>query len=262
MNIFGRKNQDFDLAVFFSFKMVFFTVLVLIQLLNLKKIRQKMYFLYLLQLLNIAIAFFTIIIGLRSFRSLKENRILLFIPILSLFQIILTELKGLGREVEFSNFTLNMISIYIYLEFILIILYFWKLGKNLRLKAFTIALIPIGIVSVIISILSVNEKKPLKVELLSLIEGPIILIIALLLIIKLINDRGLTNYTRDSNLISTLGILFSFMISWPTIIVQTNLFGYSSPFFKLQFIFNSIAYVILFSSISYSFYVTRKYRTI
>jgi hypothetical protein len=262
MNKPGRKNQEFNEAVFFSFKMVFFTVLVLMLLLHLKIIRQKMYFLYLLQLLNIAIAFFAIIIGLRSFRSLKENRILLFIPILSLVQIILTELKGLRREVEFSKFTLNMISIYVYLEFIFIILYFWKLGKNLRLKTFTIALIPLGIVSVIISIFSVNEKKPLKVELLSLIEGPIILIIALLLIVKLINETKITNYTRDSNLIATFGILFSFIISWPTIIVQNNIIGYSSPFFKLNFIFNSIAYVILFSSISYSFYVTRKYRTI
>jgi hypothetical protein len=243
--------------------MVFFTVSVLMLLLHLKIIRQKMYFLYLLQLLNIAIAFFTIIIGLRSFRSLKQNRILLFIPILSLVQIILSELQGgLRREVDFSNFNTDLISIYIYLEFILIILYFWKLSKHLRLKAFTIALIPIGIVSVIISILSINEKKPLKVELLSQIEGPIILIIALLLIIKLINESNITNYTRDSNLIATLGILFSFIISWPTIIVQNNLLGYSSPFFKLNFIFNSIAYVILFSSISYSFYVTRKYRTI
>ena len=262
MDILGRKNQDFNVTVIFSFKMVFFTVSVLMLLLHLKTIRQKMYFLYLLQLLNIAIAFFAIIVGLRSFRSLKENRILLFIPILSLVQIILTELKELGRDDEFSNFDINMISTYIYLEFFLIILYFWKLGKYLRHKTFTIALIPIGIISIIISIFSVNENKPLKVELLSLIEGPIILIIALLLIIKLINEISITTYTRDSNLIATLGILFSFIISWPTIIVQNNILGYSSPFFKLKFIFNSIAYVILFSSISYSFYVTRKYRTI
>ena len=75
-----------------------------------------MYFLYLLQLLNIIIAFSTVVIGLRSFRSLRENRILLLIPVLSLAQIILTELKGLVREDELSTFTNNMISIYIYLE--------------------------------------------------------------------------------------------------------------------------------------------------
>jgi hypothetical protein len=137
MNIFGRKNQDFDVAVFFSFKMVFFTVSVLMLLLHLKIIRQKMYFLYLLQILNIAIAFFTIIIGLRSFRSLKENRILLFIPILSLVQIILTESMRLVRKIEFSTFTSNLISLYIYSEFILIILYFWSLNKNLTQERFS-----------------------------------------------------------------------------------------------------------------------------
>ena len=221
-----------------------------------------MYFLYLLQLLNIAITSFTIIIGLRSFRILKENRILFFIPLLSLVQIILTELKGLVREVEFSAFTNNMISIYIYLEFVLIIIYLWKLSKTLRHKAFTIALIPIGIVSIIISLYSINNIRPLKVEILSLIEGPIILATALLINIELIKKGNIKNYFRDSNLIATFGIFFSFIISWPTSIVQNNILSYSSPFFKLNFIYNSIAYIILFSSLSYSFYVTSKYRTI
>jgi hypothetical protein len=221
-----------------------------------------MYFLYLLQLLNIAITSFTIIIGLRSFRILKENRILFFIPLLSLVQIILTELKGLVREVEISAFTNNMISIYIYLEFVLIIIYLWKLSKTLRHKAFTIALIPIGIVSIIISLYSINITRPLKVEILSIIEGPIILATALLINIELIKKGNIKNYFRDSNLIATFGIFFSFIISWPTSIVQNNILSYSSPFFKLNFIYNSIAYIILFSSLSYSFYVTRKYRTI
>ena len=221
-----------------------------------------MYFLYLLQILNIAIATFTIIIGLRSFRNLKENRILILIPLLSLVQITLTELKGLVRKVELSTFTNNMISTYIYLEFILIIIYLWKLSKTLRHKAFSMALIPIGIVSIIISLYYINIIRPLKVEVLSLIEGPIILITALIINIELIKKGNIKNYSRDSNLIATFGIFFSFIISWPTSIVQNNILSYYSPFFKLNFIYNSIAYIILFSSLSYSFYVTRKYRTI
>ena len=221
-----------------------------------------MYFLYLLQILNIAITTFTIIIGLRSFRNLKENRILLFIPLLSLVQIILTELMGLFGLVEFSTFTNNTISVYIYLEFILIIIYLWKLSKNLGHKAFTIALIPIGVVAVIISLYYINITRPLKVEILSMIEGPIILITALLINIELIKKENIKNYFRHPNLIATFGIFFSFIISWPTSIVQNNILSFSSPFFKLDFIYNSIAYIILFSSLSYSFYVTRKYRTI
>ena len=38
MNILGRKNQDFNVAVFFSFKMVFFTCQALFCSLNLYKI--------------------------------------------------------------------------------------------------------------------------------------------------------------------------------------------------------------------------------
>ncbi len=221
-----------------------------------------MYFLYFLQLLNIIIAFFTIVMGLRAFKNLKENKVLLLIPILSLFQIILIELEGIGRKVEYSTFTRNMISIYIYLEFILIIIYLWKIGKTLRNKAYTIALIPVGIVSIIISLYSINIKRPLKVEILSIIEGPIILITALLISIEQIKKGNINNYYKDSNLIATFGIFFSFIIAWPTIIVQNNISSYSSPFFKLNFIYNSIAYIIFFSFLTYSFYVTRKYRTI
>ena len=221
-----------------------------------------MYFLYFLQLLNIIIAFFTIVMGLRAFKNLKENKVLLLIPVLSLFQIILTELMRLVRKIEFSTFTSNLISLYIYSEFILIFLYFWSLNKNLTQKAFTISLIPIGIISLIISQYCLDYSKPMKLDIFVIIEGPIILIIALLFIIEIINKRKIKKYTKDSDLIATLGIFFSFIISWPTMIIQNNILKYSSPFIKLCFIYNTIAYIIFFSLLSYSFYVTRKYRTI
>jgi hypothetical protein len=43
---------------------------------------------------------------------------------------------------------------------------------------------------------------------------PNITVIDIRTIIKLINETNITNYTRDSNLIATLGILFSFIISF------------------------------------------------
>jgi len=221
-----------------------------------------MYFLYLLQLLNIIIAFSTVVFGLRSFRTLRENRVLLLIPILSLFQIISTESMRLVRKIEFSTFTSNLISLYIYSEFIFIILYFWGLNKNLTQKAFTIALIPIGIISLIISHYYIDHNKLIKLDIFVIIEGPIILIIALLFIIEIIKKRKIKNYTKDSDLIATLGIFFSFIISWPTMIIQNNILKYSSPFIKLCFIYNTIAYIIFFSFLSYSFYVTRKFRII
>ncbi len=221
-----------------------------------------MYFLYLLQLLNIIIAFFTIVIGLRSFRTLKENRVLLLIPVLSLLQIILTESMRLVRKIAFSTFTSNLISLYIYSEFILIILYFWSLNKNLTQKAFTIALIPIVIISLIITQYYVDHNKLIKLDIFVIIEGPIILTIALLFIIEIIKKRKIKNYSKDSNLIATFGIFFSFIISWPTMIIQNNILKYLSPFIKLCFIYNTIAYLIFFSFLSYSFYVTRKFRII
>lgn len=221
-----------------------------------------MYFLYLLQLLNIITAFFSIVIGLRSFRTLKENRVLLLIPVLSLFQIILAESMRLVRKIAFSTFSSNLISLYIYSEFILIILYFWSLNKNLTQKAFTIALIPIVIISLIITQYYIDHNKLIKLDIFVIIEGPIILTIALLFIIELIKKRKIKNYTKDSNLIATFGIFFSFIISWPTMIIQNNILKYLSPSIKLCFIYNTIAYLIFFSFLSYSFYVTRKFRII
>ena len=221
-----------------------------------------MYFLYLLQLLNIIIAFFTIVIGLKSFSTLKENRILLLIPVFSFLQIIITESMRLVRKIEFSAFSMNLISLYIYLEFILIFLYFWNLSKTLRYQAFSIALIPIGIISLIIPQYCIENNKLIKFDIFVIIEGPIILIIALLFVIELIKKRKINNYINDSNLIAIFGIFFSFLISWPTMIIQNNILKYSSPFMKLCFIFNTIAYIIFFSCLSYSFYATRKFRNI
>lgn len=219
-----------------------------------------MYFLYLLQLLNIIIAFFTIVIGLKSFRTLNENRVLLLIPVFSFLQIIMSELLGMVRKVEFSTLSINLICIYIRLEFIIITLYFWRLSKTLRYQALSIALPPIAIISIIISLFSIDDKKPLKMGTFLIIEGPILLLIALLFIIELIKKRKKNNYVNDSNLIAILGIFFLSIISWPTIIIQNNTFKYTSLFFKFNFISNSIAYLILFSFLSYSFYVTRKSR--
>lgn len=219
-----------------------------------------MYFLYLLQLLNIIIAFFTIVIGLKSFSTLKENRILLLIPVFSFLQIIITGLLGMVREITFSNLSRDLICTYIRLEFIIIFIYFWRLSKTLRYQALSIALPPIAIISIIISLFVINDKMRLRMGTFLLIEGPILLVIALLFIIELFKKRKINNYINDSNLFAMFGIFFLSVISWPTIIIQNNVTKISSPYFKFNFISNSIAYLILFSFLSYSFYVTRKSR--
>jgi hypothetical protein len=217
----------------------------------------------LLEYLNLFATFSAILIGVKSLKTLTENRILIFIPILSLLQIILSEFLGINHpKNEVSTTTLNLINIYICAEFLLICLYFWKLSKIRRHKAFILISIPIIIISIFISNHNLHQKSLFELDIFLLIEGPIILILALLLTSELIKKKNIKDFNTNSNLIATLGIMFSFFISWPTIIVQNSIRNYSSPLFRFSYIFNSIAYLIFFSFLSYSFYVARKSRII
>jgi hypothetical protein len=62
-------------------------------------------------------------------------------------------------------------------------------------------------------------------------------------IANIVNNNSFVN----SNALSNILVGYQYL---------SNILSYSSPFFKLNFIYNSIAYIILFSSLSYSFYVT------
>jgi len=222
-----------------------------------------MYLLFVIEYLNLVIAFFSIAVGIKSLKFLTESRILIFIPILSVLQTILSELLGINDPQNLVSITtINLINTYICAEYFLICLYFWKISQRRGHKAYIITSIPIIITSIFISNYNLHEKSPFKLDIFLFIEGPIVLIIALLLTIELIKKRKTKDYNTSSNLIATLGILFSFFISWPTTIIQNNLRNINSPIYKLSFIFTSIAYLIFFSFLSYSFYVARKSRII
>jgi hypothetical protein len=219
--------------------------------------------LFVTQTLNLVIAFFSISVGIKSLKFLTETRILIFIPILSVLQTILSELLGINDPQNIVSITtINLTNTYICAEYFLICLYFWKISQRRGHKAFILTSIPIIIASILISNYNLHEKSPIKLDIFLFIEGPIVLIIALLLTIELIKKRKTKDYNTSSNLIATLGILFSFFISWPTTIIQNNLRNIYSPIYKLSFIFTSIAYLIFFSFLSYSFYVARKSRII
>ena len=145
-----------------------------------------MYLLYVFEFLNLVVAFFSIAVGIKSLKNLTENRILIFIPILSLLETILSEFLGMNNpKNEASITTIYLINIYIYVEYLLICIYFLKLTQGRKHKAFILTSIPITITSIYISNYNLQEKSPFKLDIFLLIEGPIILTIALLLTIEL-----------------------------------------------------------------------------
>ena len=76
-----------------------------------------------IQYLNLIATSFAIAIGIKFFSRLKENKILLIIPILSLLQIVFSEVLKIAnrRYFNISNDAVILTNVYICLEFFLII---------------------------------------------------------------------------------------------------------------------------------------------
>lgn len=245
--------------MFFSFKMGFFTKIKKWLLLILKKFPMD-YILYIVQYVNILTLCITISIGIRSLKSLKQNKILLIIPILSLFQIVFSEILKIIFRSRY-NITIQsivLVNIYTSLEFTLIITFFWKLTQTRKENIIIFSPIIFTLISLLAGDILNIAKDLISFETFLFVEGAIILLIAIYYLIKFMRIKNQSNYFQDSNFISTLGIFLSFLVLWPANISQKYFLKHPNTFYDFLFIANSTAYIIFFSFLSYSFYVTRK----
>lgn len=212
------------------------------------------------QLLNITTTFVAIIIGIKFFLSLKENKILLIIPVLTFLQVVILEIL---KPILKTNHNIlidsaSIIKIYIYLEYLLLVIFFWKLKHTVKEKIFLVIAFPIPLITFFISILFNTNKNVNYIDIFLLIEGPIILILALHYLVNSMRSIGITSCIQEPNFYATLGIFLSFMILWPSNILFDNFLKNQSVYFNFLFISNSIAYFIFFSFLIFSFYGTRK----
>ena len=213
-----------------------------------------------IQYLNILISCIAISIGIKYFKNLKENNILLTIPILSIIQITFSEVLKIINEnhLVVLDQSIMLTNIYICLEFFLLILFFWKKTES-RLEKFLIIVSSIIATS---SLFILDElkyiNKLISIDLFLIIEGPIILTLSLFFIVKSMKNKNLINCIQDPSYIATLGIFLSFLLLWPVNMMQNYFLKDTSTFFNFFFIANSISYLIFFSFLSYSFYGTRK----
>jgi len=213
-----------------------------------------------IQYLNILISCVAISVGIRYSKSLKENKILLIIPISSLLQIVFSEvLKIINRNhLDVLDQSIILTNIYICLEFYLIILFFWKITES-KLESILI------LVSTLIATIAlfIFQKFEFKINLISIdlfliIEGPIILTLTLFYLVKSMKIKNVINCIQEPNYIAALGIFLSFLVLWPVNILQNYFLKDTSTFFNFFFIANSTSYLIFFSFLTYSFYGTRK----
>jgi hypothetical protein len=214
----------------------------------------------LIQFLNLILTSFAIAIGIKFLSRLKENKILLIIPILSLIQILFSEVLKLANRRYFnvSNDSVILTNTYICLEYFMLIQFFWKIKTSRKEKFLILISLPIAIVSLLFSNKLNFRQNLISIDTFLLLEGPIIIILALYFLVHRIKNKNLTNYIQEPNFIAAIGIFLSFLILWPTNIIQKFILIDPGIFVSFLFISNSISYLIFFSFLSYSFYATKK----
>lgn len=214
----------------------------------------------LIQFLNLILTSFAIAIGIKFLSRLKENKILLIIPILSLIQILFSEVLKLANRRYFnvSNDSVILTNTYICLEYVMLIQFFWKIKTSRKEKFLILISLPITIVSLLFSNKLNFRQNLISIDTFLLLEGPIIIILALYFLVHRIKNKNLTNYIQEPNFIAAIGIFLSFLILWPTNIIQKFILIDPGTFVSFLFISNSISYLIFFSFLSYSFYATKK----
>jgi hypothetical protein len=214
----------------------------------------------LIQFLNLILTSFAIAIGIKFLSRLKENKILLIIPILSLIQILFSEVLKLANRRYFnvSNDSVILTNTYICLEYFMLIQFFWKIKTSRKEKFLILISLPITIVSLLFSNKLNFRQNLISIDTFLLLEGPIIIILALYFLVHRMKNKNLINYIQEPNFIAAIGIFLSFLILWPTNIIQKFILIDPGTFVSFLFISNSISYLIFFSFLSYSFYATKK----
>jgi hypothetical protein len=214
----------------------------------------------LIQFLNLISTSFATAIGIKFLSRLKENKILLIIPILSLSQILFSEVLKFAHRRYFnvSNDSVILTNTYICLEYFILIQFFWKIKTSRKEKFLILISLPITIFSLLFSNNLKFRQNIISIDTFLLLEGPIIIILALYFLVHRIKNKNLINYIQEPNFIAAIGIFLSFLILWPTNIIQKFILIDPGTFVSFLFISNSISYLIFFSFLSYSFYATRK----
>lgn len=215
--------------------------------------------------LSIIVCLFSIVIGFTFYKQLRENKTLIYIPLASIIQSLLSLLlytPNIYYKIEnvYSK-QLMLVSIYTIIEFVLISQFLYNDQKNKKIKEYikytSVSIIAIAGIDVI---LIKYYDKFLSLQYFSSMEGLLIITYILYNIIDKLKNIDINQMFKDSNIIAKFGILLSFFIIWPNSLIQIPLFEYAYVFYKFNFIANSIAYIILFLFFALSFYAARKTR--
>jgi hypothetical protein len=213
-----------------------------------------------LQLINLCLTIWCSIYGFLSFNKLNKNKILIFLPSLSLLQIIISEAYKLKFTLQnrVGNFEHITVSIYIIIEYIILVFFFLKTLDIKKNKFFKISIL---VFSVLLLINKIQENKTLAEQAyfsFLIFEGLTIEVLAFLSIINIFKKGKIEFLITDTTSLFSVGILFGFIIISPFSILQEYLINKSKNLYDLFFIANSIGYIIMYLFFLFSIYVSRR----
>lgn len=211
------------------------------------------------QILNIATLIVCIGIGLNKFKKLNQNRILILLPIFSIFQILISEI-GFGfiyEQYHVNEISKISVDLYSFIEFAILLLFFNQISKNVKLRNLNKIIIIIACLYYYVYMFHFYSNY-IFMDYFVLLSGLWIEIVSLTHLLYTIKNYELNQLIRNSNSIVTLGIFLSYIIIWPINVLQSLYINYISSYFEFVFISNSLGYYILFSSLILSFYATGK----
>jgi len=224
--------------------------------------------LILFQFLTIISSVYSILVGLKSFRYLKLNRVLILLPIFSLLQVLLSETVFYTKNGEHgkSNYSTEFpeqinVLIYTLLEYC-IISYFLIMIQNKKIIKNIIIIFSLITLSVLFFDLRnyILENNIITLDAFYSAEGVFFIVSLLFTIINQIRKNSISELINNSEWIICIGILLAFLILWPNSVIQKFFILNVKDFYNYFFITNSIAYLIMFNLISLSFHVARKSR--
>lgn len=221
-----------------------------------------MYVLHRIQIFNLLFLLITIAIGLIKYKQLKENKILILLPALSICQILISEFASsyYYQLNKVNSISKASVDIYSGFEFVIIILFYNRITSNQKIITVNKIILLFSFLFYGIMIFNHFDNRNILMDYFVLLGGVWVETILLYFIINSIKTSQLNALFSNPNYIACSGFFLSYIIILPVNVLQNLYVKYVRSFFSFLFLSNSLAYFILFIFIIISFYVSGKSR--
>jgi len=221
--------------------------------------------LVIIQTINLIICLISITVGIKNYKSPSIVRILIFIPIFSFSQILISEtLSALNPTVLYFQVSFAqkiLVILYSILEFLIIIIFLAKDTTSIKTKLVLIIIcILLEAVAIVEMIIKIKKREEITLDYFYVMEGILLLVYISNDLIKFFNKNELNQVVKNDVFIAKTGILLSFSVFWPSSLIQNLVLKNIKILHSYFFISNSIGYLIMFVFFSISFYASRKSR--